>query len=140
MVKYKYSEISKALKDADNAIESLKGIINKMNNVVHSGEVTFTGWYQKQPLIDRSNEKVPVEYKTPVDHCMRAFIMLELSQEFDIAFIEALSLESVDIISQLRFILNSVPAEFKRHYSMYVDNLQLIISYSTGDYSYFNKR
>lgn len=140
MVKYKYSEISKALKDADNAIESLKGIINKMNNVVHSGEVTFTGWYQKQPLIDRSNEKVPVEYKTPVDHCMRAFIMLELSQEFDIAFIEALSLESVDIISQLRFILNSVPAEFKRYYSMYVDNLQLIISYSTGDYSYFNKR
>lgn len=140
MVKYKYSEISKALKDADNAIESLKAIINKMNNVVHSGEVTFTGWYQKQPLIDRSNEKVPVEYKTPVDHCMRAFIMLELSQEFDIAFIEALSLESVDIISQLRFILNSVPTEFKRHYSMYVDNLQLIISYSTGDYSYFNKR
>lgn len=140
MVKYKYSEISKALKDADNAIESLKVIINKMNNVVHSSEVTFTGWHQKHPLIDRSNEKVPVEYKTPIDHCMRAFIMLKLSEEFDIAFIEALSLESVDIISQLRFILNSVPLEFKRNYSMYVDNLQLIVSYSTGDYSYFIKR
>lgn len=140
MVKHNYLELSRALSEADSTINTLKKIVTNMENIVHSDTITFTGEYWTNPLRDLRHEKVPVEFSIPVTDSRRAFFMLEIAQAFDFAFLSALHLPTVDIMSEVLFILDSIPVEFKKKYSKSVELLQLLASYSHGDYHHFNKR
>lgn len=140
MVKHNYFELSRALSEADSVLNDLKKIVKDMENIVHSDSITFTGEYWTNPLRDLKHEKVPVEFSIPVTDSRRAFFMLEIAQAFDFAFLSAVHLPTVDIMGEVLFILDSIPIEFKRKYSKSIELLQLLASYSHGDYSYFNKR
>lgn len=140
MIKHNYGELSQALKDADSTIGVLKKIVKDMENIVHSDSITFTGEYWTNPLRDLKHEKVHVEFSMPVTASHRAFFILELAQAFDLAFIGAINLPTVDIVDEVLYILDSVPKEFKQRYSKSVEPLQFLVSYSQGDYHHFNRR
>lgn len=139
MVKHNYLELSRALSEADSIINDLKKIVKDMENIVHSDDITFTGKHWTNPLRDLRHEEVPVEFSMPITDSSRAFFMLEIAQAFDFAFLSAVHLPTVDIMGEVIFILDSIPVEFKQKYSKSIELLQLLASYSHGDYHHFKK-